>query len=410
SGLNMDDPEHMATMTLTHCLTHSSGLADYLQVDASHEDSGLAQFFTGTGALTWGKRDYFSDPPGSFYDYANPNFMLAGYVLEKVGGVPYRTAVHDRVLAPLGMNRTVFLPSEALADGDTTNGASTDANGKPWDVAPDSYDNSWARPAGYAFSSVLDYEKFLSFLLEGNTAVLPDDLRAKMQSAVVPTEDPGGLGGYGFGIENDSGFQLSSDYYDVPLVSHNGAIPGYATEWYLVPSTGFGIVAFANADGAYFGDSVALAFKAFADLPASTTPTQPAQDPEALAKIAGDYVDPHNVGHVTVSLSGTSLSVSMPDLDKASIPYSTALSPEGNDNFSFVVQGQEVEITFLKDGGGAYTWMRARPFVATRTALAADGGAPLPVPFPGPPHLPTSAERHPMRPAERLAHAQLPAR
>jgi CubicO group peptidase (beta-lactamase class C family) len=48
------------------------------------------------------------DPPGTFYNYANPNFALAGLALERAGGVSYRQAVANRVLSPLGMKRTLF--------------------------------------------------------------------------------------------------------------------------------------------------------------------------------------------------------------------------------------------------------------------------------------------------------------
>ena len=119
------------------------------------------------------------DPPGTFYNYANPNFDLAGLALERAGGVSYRQAVADRVLSPLGMTRTFFLPSEVIADGDFSDGASTTATGDPWDVKPDSYDNAWLRPAGYAFSSVLDYAKFIQFLYAGNASVLVGQLCAR---------------------------------------------------------------------------------------------------------------------------------------------------------------------------------------------------------------------------------------
>jgi len=59
-------------------------------------------------------------------------------------------------------------------------------------VAPDSYDNAWARPAGYAFSSVVDYAKFVQFLYSGNASVLADSERLAMQSPQVSTLDIGG--------------------------------------------------------------------------------------------------------------------------------------------------------------------------------------------------------------------------
>jgi CubicO group peptidase (beta-lactamase class C family) len=42
------------------------------------------------------------------YSYSNPNFMLAGLAAETTSGVPYRQLTHDRIIAPLGMSRTLF--------------------------------------------------------------------------------------------------------------------------------------------------------------------------------------------------------------------------------------------------------------------------------------------------------------
>ncbi|HEY8041332.1 MAG TPA: hypothetical protein VIF15_16110, partial [Polyangiaceae bacterium] len=61
------------------------------------------------------------------------------------------------------------------------------------------------------------------------------------------------------------------------------------------------------------------------------------------------------------------VTVSMPDLDAAQIPYTPALTPVTPDNFVLTVQGQQVELTFVADAAGTYNWIRTRPFAAERT-------------------------------------------
>ncbi|HEX8793959.1 MAG TPA: serine hydrolase domain-containing protein [Polyangiaceae bacterium] len=359
-----------SALTVRELLTHQSGLYDYLAVSGPTQDSALASVLE---SASFAADEYYMDPPGTFWNYANPNYYLAGLVLETAGGTLYRDAVKQRVLSPLGMTRTFFLPSEVDADGDFTNGKSTGADGGAWDVAPDSYDNAWARPAGYAFTSVLDYAKFVQFLLAGDPAVLSDTQRTAMQSIQVNTDTYGSVEGYGFALIVDQGFNVGTSYYPTKLVSHGGDIPGYASDFYLVPATGFAMIAFANADGVHFQSSVALALQRFAGLPApGTPPTGVAVDTSLFPLYAGSYDDPNNVGAVTVTANGGTLTISMPALDAANISYVPTLQPADRDNFVLTIEGQALEVTFVPDATGTYAWLRTRVFVAQRTAV--DGG------------------------------------
>lgn len=91
--------------------------------------------------------------------------------------------MRERVFAPLGMTRTFFRPSEVEADGDFAWGKSSyDPSGV---IAPDTYENPWARPAGYAFSSVRDLADFARFLLQGQDDVLGSAQRQAMMSPRV---------------------------------------------------------------------------------------------------------------------------------------------------------------------------------------------------------------------------------
>jgi CubicO group peptidase (beta-lactamase class C family) len=357
----------LLSLTIRELLTHESGLADYAVDDASHDDSALSSYLT---SATFSGVEYFMDPPGSFWNYSNPNYYLAGLVVERAGGALYRQAMSARVFAPLGMTRTFFLPSEVLSDGDYADGKSLDANGKPWDVKPDSYDNAWGRPAGYAFTSVLDYARFVQFLLQGNPSVLADAQRLAMETAQVSTQELGNVSGYGYGLEVDQGLFIGASWYATPLVYHSGAIPGFATEFLCLPGTGFGLVAFASADGAYFSDSVGLAVESFASLPSpSTGAPNIAPDPSTYPAIAGTYDDATNVGVITVTATTApqpGLGIAIPSFDSSGVTYDKTLTPTGPNDFSFNIQGQPEDVTFIPDGKGGYAWLRTRYFVGQR--------------------------------------------
>ncbi len=359
----------LTALTIRQLLSQQSGLYDYGVLDGPADDGALSRFLT---SPSFAANEYFMDPPGTFYNYANANFALAGLALERAGGVTYRQAVADRVLLPLRMTRTFFLPADVIADGNFSDGASTTASGDGWDVTPDAYDNAWMRPAGYAFSSVLDYARFVQFLYAGNASVLADDEREAMQTPQVDMLDIGGpqahLESYGFGLVVARAFQVGDSVYVTKLVWHNGSLPGFTSWFYLVPSTGFGIVWLANADNVNFVNSTALAMQSFAGLQNPSTEPLPgvAVDPSLFPSYAGTYDDPNELGLITVAANGTTLSIDVPAFDAANTPYSQTLQPTSRDNFIATVQGASIPLTFIADATGAYVWMRTQTVVARR--------------------------------------------
>ena len=367
----INDASNLAALTIRQLLTHQSGLYDYLAVNGPTDDTALSQFFT---SPDYAANEYFMDPPGTFYNYSNPDYYLAGLVLERAGGVPYRQAVSERVLSPLGMTRTFFLPADVIADGDFSNGKSTAADGTLWDVRPDSYDNAWARPAGFAFSSVVDYAKFVQFLYAGNASVLADPQREAMQSAQVNMLDPGGveadIKSYGFGLVVDREFQINRSFYATKLVWHDGAIPGFTSSFFLLPSTGCGMVWFANADNVEFVTSLVVALQSFAGLtnPTTTPPPGVAVDTSLFPSYAGTYDDPHGIGPVTITANAKTISIDIPSFDAANTPYDQALQPTSMDNFIVTVQGAPIPLTFIADSTGTYQWIRTRIAVGKRVS------------------------------------------
>ena len=150
-------------LSLRQLLSQQSGLSDYIALNSSTEDEALAEFASGPGLS---ENVNFINPPGTFWNYSNPNYYIAGRALEAGTGVTYRQAIEQRVFATLGMSRSFMLPGEVLADGNYSNGYGVNneiGQGPLEDLAPDAYDNAWARPAGFAFSNVLDWAKPCNF-------------------------------------------------------------------------------------------------------------------------------------------------------------------------------------------------------------------------------------------------------
>jgi CubicO group peptidase (beta-lactamase class C family) len=367
------DSTWASSIKVRHLLTHSSGMYDYLTINGPTDDAQLETYLTGTGPNGFGTFEFLMAPAGRFWNYSNPNFYVAGLIDEKVtpGSAYYTKLLHDEVLAPLGMNRTFFLAQDVLADGDYATGRTYDwVNGTTNTLiaGPSSYDNAWARPAGYAWSSVMDEAKFASFLLDGNTAVLSDARRAEMQSDVIDTQEFVGKEWYGYGLLVDDGFFLGNNWYDVKLVNHSGAIPGFSAQMYLVPDTRFAFITLANTDGAYFSNSLVKALQDFAGLPAPGTAPDTQVNPADFPAFAGSYNDPYNVGAIAIGATGGNVTIHMPALDQMSIPYDSALTPLSKGNFLLNVQNTPMLATFILGTSGNGEYFRTRVFVGARQA------------------------------------------
>ncbi len=366
-------PDPVAAITARQLLTHTSGLHDYLELSAAADestDAALAGFALGRYADI----GYVQSPPGAFFAYSNAGYMLAGLLAETVTGVRYRTLMHDRVLAPLGMNRTLFLPSEVIADGDYAIGQTCDpaANatcpnppGIGPVIRPDAYDNAWGRPAGFAWSSVLDMAKLAKFLVHGDDQVLRRDLATAMTSPQVSTPETGGRSSYGLGIEVWPNVALPTptgreSYYPLTALTHDGALAGYSANLSCLPQVDFCFVTLASGDNAFFYQSLVTAIQTLVELPAPSTPPDLAPRLEHFDAYVGTYLDPFVLGTIQITRTGNGLSAFVPTLDPVNpIP----LTPTLVDNFA---SADGTPVTFIPDATGTYAYLYSRPFVAIR--------------------------------------------
>lgn len=371
-------PEGTPDMTMEHLLTHSSGVADYLEIDAppgEQTDAALDSVLIGRLA----QDGYLMSPPGRMWNYANPNYYILGLMVERIVGQPYVQVMEERVFGPLGMERTWFRPEEVMADGDFAWGKS--AYTPSGVVAPDGYENPWGRPAGYAFSSVWDLSEFVLFLMRGRDDVLPSELREGMQQPRRNTEMFYDLEHYGYGLLVSDGVATGSGYYETRVVSHGGDIPGFAASVYMHPESGLAFITLANADGAHFNASAAFVFENFATFPEPVEPPAPDTSPEHLASLAGTFHDPFNVGEILVEASESGLTVEFPELDAAGIPYESQLQQVSDRTFVLGIQGTSIAATFILDDNGNVEYLRTRAFVgrvaenASAARMRVDGEA-----------------------------------
>lgn len=254
----MWDPYVTRELTVRDLLVHRSGL-------------GL-----GAGDLLWwpastynrkeiARRLRFIPPATSFrsaYAYDNVLYLIAGEVIEAVGGQPWEDYVSSRILARVGMTSSNVRHSAATSGANVAvPHARIDGVVRP--VAPFDSDNT--NPAGGINSSAEDMAKWVRVLLaEG---ALPDGSRLfstatyrQLTSLVTPipigTPAPelaaarADFNGYGLGLG-------VRDYRGHKVLTHTGGLPGYLSRVVHVPDARLGVVVLTNQESSAAFDAIA---------------------------------------------------------------------------------------------------------------------------------------------------------
>jgi CubicO group peptidase (beta-lactamase class C family) len=375
------DPTWGDAVTVHQLLSHQGGLYDYTPWDDAPADSELAD----RGYGRFAENEYVLAPGGSFWNYSNANFSVAGLVAEAAAGRPYADLLEEDVFAPLGMTRSFARQAEVEADGDYATGYGVRIVGGmdrfepfPDDVdytvgtveMEDEADNGFTRPAGMIWSTPSDMVRLAGFLLDGDRAVLSDPARAAIvtpQVAMYPGTD---VESYGYGLMLLSGWMGGAGkWYDVPLWTHGGNTLTMTSAFYVLPEQRVAVSILSNGYGDDFSATGVAALTAFAELPDPITPPDflppPADDPSGYA---GLYVDPYGVGRIELGWDGTDVTVAMPDLAAAGHTIGPTLAPYSLDLFLVNIDGVDYDLTFDAGADGVpNTYVHNRSFGAVRS-------------------------------------------
>src|SRR6202789_4491938 len=124
--LTLDDPvskylpelTRAKEVTIRMLLSHTSGYQDYWP-----EDYVMTSMMVPTTAQhildVWGKRPLDFDP-GTQWQYSNTNFVIAGRIVEQVGGTPIIDLLKKRIFMPLGMDNVYDADASKLPATDPT--------------------------------------------------------------------------------------------------------------------------------------------------------------------------------------------------------------------------------------------------------------------------------------------------
>ncbi|HTJ42069.1 MAG TPA: serine hydrolase [Kofleriaceae bacterium] len=394
-GLELDAaPTFFDALTIDELLSHRSGLYDYTPWIDAPDDAHLAATVRGRFA----QNEYPLMPSGIAWNYANPNFSLAGFLTEVVDGRTWAAIVTADVLAPLGMAHTFARRDDAIASGlplasghgvipsapidsfDPLTGVSSTTG---WVAPAAQEDDAFTRPAGLVWSTASDQARLLGFFADGDAAVLSDPLRMAMETAHAPVVDHATGYGYGYGLFVQDGYVASDrSYHAVRFLHHGGNTLTMTSASLLLPDQRVAVSVLANGQNEDLSTVAAriLEIAAAGRLPAATTAPVPIPPPASdLSVYAGTYTD-RNLGDATIAWTGTQLTIDVPVLTNLGATVGPALVPVGLDLFTVNVDGTPYQVSFYDGAGGApRVYGVDRAFVLARTtALRAKPPAPRP--------------------------------
>ena len=209
------------------------------------------------------------------YDYDNLLYMVAGEVVERVSGKPWEVFVEERIMKPLGMNRSAG-SYDRLADKGNVIDAHAPVNGTVQVISRDMFRFGYS--AGGINSSVADMSKWVIAQLNngkyganGSQRLFSEKIHDEMWSPqtiiqVSPTPTPPyntHFAAYGLGW-------FLSDVKGYKQVTHTGGLAGMVTQVTLLPELQLGIIVFTNQQsGAAFSAVTNTIKDSYLGIPAS---------------------------------------------------------------------------------------------------------------------------------------------
>ncbi|MFI6325050.1 serine hydrolase domain-containing protein [Nonomuraea sp. NPDC050556] len=237
-GFALADAEVARSVTIGQLLSHTSGISGDFVLDTGRGDDCLARYVEACADLGQ------DCPPGTIVSYCSAGYTILGRVVEVVTGQTWDEALRSRLLEPLGLERTMTLPEEALrfqvAMSHLGELGSDPEPAPVWDMMPRS-----AGPYGRVLVTAADVVRFARMHLDGGGRVLSAESAATMRRHVVDCLDEWSFMANGWG----HGWALY-DWDGVAGYGHDGASGGQFSYLRVVPGSGVVAALLTNGGGA----------------------------------------------------------------------------------------------------------------------------------------------------------------
>ncbi|GEM_PF-193117 len=232
-------------VTFRMLLTHTSSFRDnwsvmfstYVQGDTPIPlDQYVASYFLPGGYYYSASSNFNSYAPGNGWQYCNHGFVLIGYLVQVISGIPFEQYCHDSIFVPAGMDESSFL----LANLDTNHVAMpySYSGGK---YVPYGHFGYADYPAGTLRSSPTQLARFLiahlKFGLTNGVRIIDSATIAAITTPQCPSlSSTQGLTWYRYGFDGHWVWQ------------HGGGDQGVRTRIAFCPEESTGVIVLTNGE------------------------------------------------------------------------------------------------------------------------------------------------------------------
>lgn len=241
------DVDASKMITVRQLLNQTSGLPKSIgQTQLTNTDLSDSAIENNVRALA--KIDLIA-PPGLRYEYSNANYVTLGMIVQTASGQSYETYIREHVFKPLDMQNSFTSKIEAQHNG-LVRGY------QKWFGIPIASPNlpfsRGSLPAGQLIMSAEDFGHYLTAQLNDGSyqdvSVLSPAGISAMHHPAVPM--PGSNDYYGMAWE-------VQHFQDVEVIRHNGQVPGYTADMFLIPEKHIAVAMVVNTYSPMLGVRVA---------------------------------------------------------------------------------------------------------------------------------------------------------
>jgi len=308
-------------------------------------------------------------PAGQQYHYSNVAWALLGELVARLRGGSWWEQVEQRILRPLGMSRTTYLPQQPAATGYSVHHFAGTLTEEP------ATDTGAMAPAGQVWSTVADLATYATFLTVGHEAVLAGSTVAEMTIPQSGERATGTGAGYGLGLRLLSGGSGT-------LVGHSGSMPGFLAGLFVDPVRRTGAVCFANATMGMRAEGLPLDLMETLEAcePTVVPVWEPVRDlPPHVAEVLGVW----HWGHTAFGFSYDGDELVVHRLAGGLLSFRFRPAPDGRGDFIGTLgyhHGETLHV--VRNDDGTVSHLECATFVFTREPY--DREAPIPGGHPGP--------------------------
>ena len=226
--------------------THPVRVVNLLEHTAGFDDMEAAEVYNRTDPYDFPMLEVFQRfkepqdvrwPPGTRMSYSNPGYGIAGYLIEKIAGMPFDQYIRENILRPLGMSNADFRFTDSnkglLATGYKD---SSHSGGYPY---------IYLRPAGDLKASAGELAKLVQFFLRRgripDAQIVKPESIMRMESVETTLAAKNGLR-LGYGLAN-----YTEVTGGVVTHGHDGSIEGFISSYRYMPEQNWGYVVLLNS-------------------------------------------------------------------------------------------------------------------------------------------------------------------